>query len=139
MSKVYIPTHTRKLYAPITYWNAVETKSKELADTCNGCGAKEGIDVPDTFWGLSVTEACNIHDWMYKYGETEADKLFADAMFRMNISIIIDTNSNFVMSMLRHGRASKYYTAVTKWGDSAYWVGKTKTDSMNITFKGEFR
>lgn len=128
-----------KLYAPITYWETKKQLPDVLKETCNGCGAKKGIDVPDTFWGLSVTEACNIHDWMYKIGVTRADKLFADAMFRMNISLIIDSNSNIVTAMLRHSRASKYYTAVTLWGDTAYWVDKPLNAYMNITYKGEFR
>lgn len=125
-----------ELYAPLDYWLSKDESKKEI---CNGCGAKEGIDVPDTMWGLSITRACDIHDWMYYTGKTKADKLFADAIFRMNVSIIIDANSNIVTSMLRHGRASKYYTAVVEWGDNAFWVNKEKNDVMKITYKGEFR
>lgn len=124
------------LYAPLSYWNAT---SEEKQKVCNGCGAKDGIKVPNTFWGLCIKEACNIHDWMYKEGLTKADKLFADAMFRLNLSILIDENSNIVTAMLRHSRASKYYTAVAKWGDSAFWVDKNRTLEMKITYKGEFR
>lgn len=125
-----------KLYAPLSYWTATQN---ELKESCNGCGAKKGIKVPDTFYGLSITQACNIHDWMYKEGKTQADKLFADAIFRLNLSIIIDGNSNFLTALLRHGRASTYYTAVAQWGESAFWVDKNKNDEMVITYKGEFR
>lgn len=124
-----------KLYAPITYWQSPESEKKKV---CNGCGAKDGINVPDTLYGLSITEACNIHDWMYKEGKTKVDKLFADAIFRMNISIIIDANSNFLTALLRHSRASTYYTAVARWGESAFWSNKELNEAPIISYKGEF-
>ena len=64
-----------KIYAPITYWELSPEEKKEI---CNGCGAKDGLKVPDTFWGLNMEEACNIHDYMYSTGKTHYDKLFAD-------------------------------------------------------------
>lgn len=130
----------RKLYAPLTYWEATP---EERAKVCNGCGAKDGIKVPGTFYGLCIKEACNIHDWMYSKGKTQADKLFADAMFRLNLTLIIDSLENCVidklLSALRHLRAGKYYMAVAKWGNTAFWVDKERNDLLNITFKGEFR
>ena len=84
---------TLKLYAPLTYWEASE---EERAKICNGCGAKDGLSVPSSFYGLCIKEACNIHDWMYQHGTTQADKLFADAMFRLNLTMIIDTNSKIL-------------------------------------------
>lgn len=124
------------LYAPLSYWNAT---AKQKAEVCNGCGAKGGIKVPNTFYGLCIKEACNIHDWMYKEGRTLADKMFADAMFRTNMSSIIDAKSNSFMAKLRHLRASKYYIAVVEWGDDAYWVNKVFSQEKHITYKGEFR
>ena len=124
------------LYAPVSYWEAAPSEKRKI---CNGCGAKEGLNVPDTMWGLDISEACKIHDWMYQHGKTLADKIFADAMFRLNLSMIIDKYSNPAMAYLRHGRAGKYYLAVTRWGNGAYWTGKTINEDMNITFKGEFR
>lgn len=125
-----------KLYAPLSYWNATQN---ELKESCNGCGAKDGIKVPNTMYGLCIKKACEIHDWMYKIGKTLADKLFADAIFRLNLSIIIDAGSNFLTALLRHGRASTYYTAVIEWGESAFWVDKKRNDEMVITYTGEFR
>ena len=124
------------LYAPVSYWEASPSEKSKI---CNGCGAKDGLDVPDTMWGLDISEACKIHDWMYQNGKTLADKIFADAMFRLNLSMIIDKYSNPAMAYLRHGRAGKYYLAVVKFGNDAYWTGKTINEDMNITFKGEFR
>ena len=125
-----------KLYAPLSYWTATQN---ELKESCNGCGAKDGIKVPNTMYGLCIKKACEIHDWMYKIGKTLADKLFADAIFRLNLSIIIDAGSNFLTALLRHGRASTYYTAVIEWGESAFWVDKKRNDEMVITYIGEFR
>lgn len=128
-----------KLYAPISYWEATEQEIKEI---CNGCGAKNGLDVPDTFYGLDISLACTIHDWMYHTGITYADKLFADAMFRLNLTILIDeANYNMVTNVLkplRHGRASTYYNAVVLWGNNAYWTNKDKNEVLFITFKGRF-
>ena len=38
-----------KIYAPITYWELSPEEKKEI---CNGCGAKDGLKVPDTFLGI---------------------------------------------------------------------------------------
>ena len=128
-----------KFYAPVSWWN---TSMEEKMAVCNGCGSKDGIKVPNTIWGLNIKELCNIHDWMYKYGVTLADKLFADAMFRLNLTIWIDAQSGFIgssLSILRHKRASTYYTAVAKWGNKAFWINKQPSNLMVITYKGEFR
>ena len=126
----------KKLYAPKSYWEANEAQRNEI---CNGCGAKDGIKVPDTIYGVCIRKACDIHDWMYQHGTTLADKMFADAMFRMNMATIIDNNSNFIMGPIRNMRASKYYVAVVEWGDEAFWVKKPKNKIMKITFSGDFR
>ena len=125
-----------KLYAPITYWESTTEDKKSI---CNGCGAKGGIKVPDTMYGLDITVGCNIHDWMFKYGKTYADMLFANAIFLLNLSIIIINNSSWFTLGLRLLRATKYFVAVAKYGASAYWVDKEENSTMEITFKGEFR
>ena len=135
-SKPLQDNNTYKLYAPKSYWHST---AEERAKVCNGCGAKGGLPIPNTMYGLCIKEACQKHDWMYYVGKTLADKLFADAIFRMNISIIISAKSNWIMSPLRESRASKYYIAVEEWGDSAFWVDKKKNNDMFITYIGEFR
>lgn len=124
------------LYAPLEYWNLDPIIKEEL---CNGCGAKNGINVPDTLYGLSVEEACNIHDFMYKFGITKFDKIFADAMFLYNVCSIVINNSGKWLLGLRLARASKYFIAVALWGDKAYWVDKKLSDKKGITFRGEFK
>ena len=133
-----------KIYAPITYWELSPEEKKEI---CNGCGAKDGLKVPDTFWGLNMEEACNIHDYMYSTGKTHYDKLFADAMFRLNLTVIIDAKETFkdkLLSIFRHYRAGTYYIAVAKYGNSSFWKDKERLSpedpmAFRITFSGEFR
>lgn len=131
-----------KLYAPNNYWDATIEQKKEV---CNGCGAKGGIKVPNSFLGLDISIACNIHDWMYQYGETHSDRIFADAMFRTNLSIIIediDTSiKGKILSIPRHFAAGVYYASVVKWGKSAFWVNKPDARKLDleITFKGRFQ
>ena len=133
-----------KIYAPHSYWELSPAEKKQL---CNGCGAKNGLKVPGTFWGLNIEEACNIHDYMYYIGKTPYDKLFADAIFRLNLTVIIDSKESFLNNMLnlfRHSRAAKYYIAVAKYGNSAFWVDKERLspedpDAFRITYTGEFR
>lgn len=125
------------LYAPLTFHNA---SCKEKKKVCNGCGAKGGIKVPNTMYGLDISQACNIHDWMFQEGKTLADFSFANAMFIVNLNrIIAQKSANKFMVSLRLLRASKYFTAVALCGQKAYWANKTENKKMNITYKGEFR
>lgn len=124
-----------KLYAPISYW---EASSVERSKVCNGCGAKGGINVPDTFYGLSMTEACDIHDWMWEHGITAMDKMFADAMFMLNMTVLVLRKGGW-LTIPRLLRASKYYIAVVKVQDH-YWENKSRNLDFNyITYRGEFK
>ena len=108
--------------APITYISASE---QQKALICNGCGTKGlgGWLVPDTLYGLNITEECNIHDWMYHEGETQEDKDHADLNFYHNILDKIEQGYR-IFKWLRRMRAKKYYLAVKLWGDTAFWAGK---------------
>jgi hypothetical protein len=112
------------LYAPPEYWTL---NPAQRADLCNSCGTKGlcGIVVPDTFYGLSVTRACDIHDYMYAVGETIEDKIKADLTFLNNMLRIIEANTRFyLLKTLRRRRALKYYEAVRDFGGPAFWSGK---------------
>ena len=125
-----------KLYAPNSYY---EASDEEKLEVCNGCGAKDGVKVPDTMWGLNISEACNIHDWMFEEGITLADFYFANAVFIMNLSIIIVCGGSKWLAPLRLMRATKYFVAVQRLGEDAYWVDNKRNERMNITYKGSFR
>lgn len=122
------------LFAPPGYWTLSETDHRK---TCNGCGAKGlcGYLVPDTIWGLRITEACNIHDYMYSIGKTIADKEVADRVFFNNMLRIIDANTPWNwLKRLRVRRAKIYYKAVVEIGGPAFWCGKNKPDELGLVF-----
>lgn len=108
------------MYAPASYRRASSEAKKEV---CNGCGAKgvNGKIVPDTIWGLNITEACNIHDWMYMEGKTQKDKKRADDVFLENVLSIIEEKSHPWLKWIRRYRAMTYYNFVVSWGETAFW------------------
>ena len=112
-----------RLYEPYSYTTATCHEKKKV---CNGCGsAKAKFDfVPDSIYGLKITPACNIHDWMYHKGKTIEDKQEADRVFLNNLLRLIEAQSNRLMKPLRRRRALKYYEAVVLMGGPAFWDGK---------------
>lgn len=117
-----------QLFAPQGYIKLTPKKRKEI---CNGCGAKGGIPVPNTFWGLDIKEACNIHDYMYHMGKTHANKLEADRVFRNNLTRIIEARTSWgFLKRLRHRRKKTYCLFVEEWGETAYWNGKNRPENM---------
>ena len=112
----------KNLLAPQSYLDA---SPEERSNICNGCGTSgwKGALVPETMWGLNISEACQIHDWMYHEGLTENDKVFADILFLRNLLRIINTHGGW-LKVLRRYRAMTYYNAVAEAGDSAFLAGK---------------
>jgi len=114
------------LTAPQSYADASQEFKSII---CNGCGTKgwKGVIVPETAWGLSLTRACNIHDWMYSQGISADDKVLADKTFHNNMKRLINDGTPWYLFPLiatRHVRAWVYYIAVKNWGDAAFWSGK---------------
>jgi len=124
------------LYAPKAYWVATP---EELQKVCNGCGAKGNIKVPDKLFGLPITEACNIHDYMFEFGKTHGDFIFANAIFLLNMVMLITENSSWYSKLLRLGSAVQYFTFVMIYGETFFWVNKLRNKRKTITFKGEFK
>lgn len=107
------------LYAPEGY---------ERAKNCS-CGSGRWIinPVPDTVWGLSIKEACCIHDYMYLVGVDQKDKEKADRVFLENMLKIIATNTKYGwLKWLRNRRAYLYFVAVHRFGGPNYWDGKNE-------------
>jgi len=76
-------------------------------------------------WGLDVSEACNIHDWMYSEGKTVDDKRKADWTFLDNLGRLIHNAGGWpVLRWLRRRRAYDYYLAVKNFGGPAFWKDK---------------
>ena len=124
-----------KLYAPNEYWTA----DKDKLSICNGCGSRDSGYVPDTMWGLNISEACNIHDWMFETGVTLADFYFSNAVFIMNLALIIVNKGSKWLAPLRLARATKYFIAVQQLGEGYYWCNTNANKDMNITYKGSFK
>ena len=114
------------LHLPESYQYATDA---ERALICNGAGAKDGLKFPNTFYGLDMREAFDIHDWDYHHGKTQADKERADKYMLLNMLVIIESTQalvNRLLKPLRRRRALKYYEAVVTFGDDAFWKGKVK-------------
>ena len=97
---------------------------------CNGMGSKNGIDVPDTFWGLNMTPCGDKHDYGYHIGEISFEKFLADALFLWNMYASVERKSNWIMRPLRKRRARIYCKAVVFAGDDAYYL-KSKMNTGN--------
>jgi len=110
------------MLAPQSY---LEVTPEERSQVCNGCGTGgwKGALVPETMWGLNISEACQIHDWMYHEGITENDKVFADILFLRNILRLINAHGGW-LKVLRRYRAMTYYNAVAEAGSAAFWANK---------------
>lgn len=119
----------RQLFAPAAYW---ELTTEQRTFLTNGCGTKRlGFLVPNTAYGLSIKEACNIHDFMYRDGKTILDKESADRTFLNNMLRIIDGETSCqLLKTLRRYRVMSYYSAVRDFGGPAFWSGKNKPEEM---------
>lgn len=115
------------LYAPEQYWRLDPEVKAAMTNGCGTGGWKSAV-IPDTLWFLSIREACDIHDYMYRIGTTLEDKAEADRVFLNNMLRLIEQGSKF-MAPLRRRRALKYYEAVHCFGGPAFWSGKNPDSS----------
>lgn len=112
------------LYAPESYVAAAPIVRGRVVNGCGTAGWK-GALVPETMYGLVVTPACNIHDWMYIAGSTIDEKDEADRCFLNNLLRLIDAAGGPVLlRWLRRRRARTYYEAVHLFGGPAFWSSK---------------
>lgn len=118
------------LIAPPAFWAAPEWVR---AACCNGAGPNGlvGWFVPEHIWGVLITEAANVHDWMYVWHTKPGDKETADAVFLINLIRLINNQTTRcpvvrqVMLWLRHRRALTYYEAVCNLGTHAFTTAPT--------------
>jgi len=98
---------------------------KEERDTW-GCGPGGFGDllVPDTVYGLCVTEACRRHDFRYRKRRVKSEKtrLLDDKELLANMQIIVHNHTkNWFLRRLRFTRCRTMYWFVRKFGKSAYY------------------
>lgn len=119
-----------ELFAPASYVTA-GTQTRALV--VNGCGPGGWkVDlVPDSIWGLDVSAACNIHDWMYTAGRTLADKDEADRVLLNNLlRLVAAAGGPAWLRWLRRRRARTYFDAVRIFGGPAFWTHKNPHDHL---------
>lgn len=107
------------LYAPAEYWGLSKEEKQRI---CNGCGGRGGTFnflIPQKHF----QEACNIHDYMYATGYTEADKRKADATILYNLDTIVK-NMSGVKKWWYKKLAKTFYKAVHDFGDYYFWKNK---------------
>ena len=116
ISKRKVESGLLGLQAPDSFW---ATPSVDMVGKVGGCGPGVLGDrlIPDTVYGICITNACMIHDWCYRFVETTQDQATADMMFLHNMLVIIHQKSKSkVLLFLRKLRVYKYYLAVSEFG-----------------------
>ncbi|MCK4500495.1 hypothetical protein KAU11_08350 [Candidatus Babeliales bacterium] len=104
----------------------------EYYKTISRCGAGEGIGdtlVPETIWGLTVTLACYIHDYMWELADaTWTDFHYSNSVFLSNIITLVTELSHptrvNVLKNIRLYRSVTYYSAVDTFGADIFWLSK---------------
>lgn len=99
-----------------------EMSADEREAICNGAGPKGfGKLVPDTMYFVSISEAADVHDYMYHVGVTQGDKIEADLTFLRNCTVtILATTNNWILARLRMARAVLYFLAVWFGGEKSF-------------------
>lgn len=120
------------LYAPASYWQALPSVRAQLTNGCGPAGWKIDL-VPDSILGVNISEACNIHDWMYTVGCTIANKDEADRVLLNNMLRLINSDTGILSGVLRGWRrrwAWRYYEAVHRYGGPAFWHEKNRPEEL---------
>jgi len=113
------------------YLDYPDNWNEETARTVNnGCGTAgwKGALIPDSIYLVSIKAACLIHDFDYYWGTTAKDKKNADYRFLVNMKALIKHESRPWSKWLntnRRLRAHIYYESVRKFGNAAFFDGKT--------------
>jgi hypothetical protein len=120
-----------ELFAPPLYWN-LTNEERDRYRCGPGRGVLERI-VPETVYGLCITPACAIHDFMYSVGEDDYDKIDADDVFLNNMVRIIEAHTTSkILLCLRLRRAKTFYQMVKIFGGPAFWKDKNKVTEVGF-------
>lgn len=119
------------LFAPEAYWRLPEDERRRRR-----CGPGRGVLeklVPETIYGVRVSQACSIHDFMYAIGHTPLDKDESDMVFLNNMIRLIEAHGGWwLLQLLRLRRARIYYEAVSHFGGPAFWNDKNKPTEIGL-------
>jgi len=104
------------LAAPMSFWDASESLREEIVNGC-GPGGLGDFLIPDTVWGLSIKDACKIHDWCFVIFNDDAGFKLSNQIFLDNMERINRARSRWGwLRWLRSMRIRKYYRAVSDFG-----------------------
>ena len=104
-----------RLYAPQEYLQASNDKKFKI---CNGCGPDNILHriIPNSIFGVDVTEACNIHDWMTTNSRDLTERLHADSVFFANLKKLINkAGGSTLLRWLRVSAARLYHYSVRSY------------------------
>lgn len=120
------------LFAPEGF---IRATPEMRAEVCNGCGPEgwKHSFLSNYLLGLNISAACDIHDWMYEFGTTEAERDEADRIFRNNmLRMIAHAGGGILLQGLRRLKALHYYRLVHNYGAIFYWCDKNETSNEYI-------
>lgn len=120
-----------RIYAPTDYWRLKATDPEKLNEIAQGCGPHGTLDrlVPDKILGLSIKNACKVHDFMYAFGINEEDRTEADMTFLNNMNRLIMARGGFLCGTRKY-LALLYYSAVRNFGGPWFWNDKNEEEEM---------
>jgi len=126
-----------KLFADQECWEFKKKFPDEFKSYGCGPGGVGDFLVPDTIYGLSVRDACRIHDFGYRHSSvsSEEDRKKHDRILRNNCLRIVNDHTKYrILKMLRYRRVKTYYMAVRFFGSPAYW--EERNDEKEVQESG---
>ena len=101
-----------ELDAPEEYWKLTQKEREEIVNECGPGGFINKI-IPDHLLGLDISDACNIHDFMFVKAKGQEERKEADKIFLNNVDKkIVQGSKTFLGRVLRKGLARIYYFTV---------------------------
>jgi hypothetical protein len=129
-----------KLFAHPDCWKFIEEHPEDFKSFGCGPGGVGDILVPDTMYGMDVSDACRIHDWYYRFysDNTEDGRRTADDILKNNLLRIVRAKSrNKIIRWLRVRRCRTYYSIVRFAGGPAYYEERNEGDEYReVQFEG---
>ena len=102
-------TNKYELDAPEEYWKLTHKEREKIVNECGPDGFINRL-IPNHLLGLDISDACNIHDFMFAKAKNHEEHREADKTFLKNIDKkIIQGSKTFLGRILRKGLARIYY------------------------------
>jgi hypothetical protein len=122
------------LFADVACWEFKWSHPDEFESYGCGPGGFGDFLVPDTVWGLSIRDACRIHDFNYRHStgiDSEDDRAKADRVLKNNSLRIVDYHTKSkLLKRLRYIRVETYYKMVRRFGSRAYWEERNESNEI---------